>query len=118
MEIEVLARRAAQRQLDAYNAHDVEAFVACYSEDVELFDLKSSERTGPGHGQLRADYKSLFARSPNIHARVTTRTIVGNMVFDHEIVTGLGHNTPVLYAMAIYEVSEEGLIQRAWFVTA
>lgn len=115
--METLARRAAQRQLEAYNAHDVEAFVLCYHEDVELYDLKSGQRTGSGRGQLRADYKSLFARSPNIHATVTTRTIVGNMVFDHEVVTGLGASAKPLYAMAIYEVDEEGLIRRAWFVT-
>ena len=29
----------AQRQLDAYNAHDLEAFLACYAYDVEVYEL-------------------------------------------------------------------------------
>lgn len=109
-----LARQAAQRQLDAYNAHDIDAFVACYTEDVQLFNLISGQQTGAGRAQLRADYASLFERAPQVHAAVTSRTIVGNVAFDREVVTGRGG--PPLHAMAIYEVNEAGLIAKVWFV--
>ncbi len=106
------ARRAAQRQLDAYNAHDVDAFVACYAEDVVIRDLRSGEVTGEGRDQMRTSYGAMFERFPEVHAAVTTRTVVGNFVFDHEFVTGRGD--PLL-VMAIYDVGDDGLISGVWF---
>lgn len=109
-----LARQAAQSQLDAYNAHDIDAFVACYHPEVELFDLESGERRGRGRDEMRETYGPLFAHHPDLHATVTTRSIVGNFAFDHELVVGLTDEP--IQAMAIYEVDEAGLITRVWFV--
>lgn len=108
-----IARRAAQAQLDAYNAQDIDAFVACYTEGVEVFDLKTGERSGQGREWMRAAYAEMFARYPDCRAQVTTRSVVGNVVFDHELVTGRGEP---LIVMAIYEVDPDGLIARVWFV--
>ncbi|MFT5355186.1 MAG: hypothetical protein ACI9KE_002402 [Polyangiales bacterium] len=109
------AARAAQRQLDAYNAHDAGAFAACFHPEVRLFDLKSGELRGePGRDALRATYGGVFERCPKLHAEVTSRAVVGNTAFDREVVTGLRDHT--VHAMAIYEVDDEELITRVWFV--
>ena len=112
--IEARARRAAAAQLTAYNAGDVDAFAACFAEDVVLLDLKSGEERGRGRDELHATYGALFERAPELCARVTDRSVVGNVVFDREVVTGRG--SAPLHAMAIYEVAEDGLIARVWFV--
>lgn len=109
------AARAAQRQLDAYNAHDAHAFALCFHPSVELFDLKSGELRGEaGRDALRSTYDAVFKRCPKLHAEVTTRCVVGNTAFDREVVTGLREHT--VHAMAIYEVDEDELITRVWFV--
>ena len=105
-------RIAAQVQLDAYNAHDIEAFVACYADDVVIRDLKTGAVTGQGRAQMRESYATMFERFPNVHASVSTCTVVGNFVFDHEYVTG--RDEPLL-VMAIYEVDDVGLIAQVWF---
>jgi hypothetical protein len=110
-----IVRRAAQAQLDAYNQGDIDAFVACYAEGVQIFDLRSGDLLGEGGDYLRETYGDLFARAPDLHATVTSRTVVGNVAFDHEVVTGRGDPEPLL-AMAIYEVDGDGLIARVWFV--
>lgn len=107
-----LVRTAAQNQLDAYNAHDVEAFVACYRPDVAIRDLKTGQLTGQGRDQMRKDYGAMFERFPNVHAEVVTRTIVNDLVFDHEVVTGRAEPIRV---MAIYQVDDDGLIAAVWF---
>ena len=38
----------AQRQLDAYNARDLERFVAEYTEDVEVFVLPDAKPVSVG----------------------------------------------------------------------
>lgn len=110
------ATAAAQAQLDAYNARDIDAFVACYTQDVQVFDLKSNALLSQGAEQLRLDYQALFERFPDLHAALTHRSVVGNMAFDHEHVTGRGPD--VVEAMAVYEVNAQGLIARVWFVRA
>lgn len=108
------ARRAAQRQLDAYNSREIDDFVAAYHPDVELFDLKTNELQGKGRQHLRDTYGPLFERCENLNASVTTRSVVGNVAVDFEYVTGL-RPEPV-HAMAIYEVDNDELITRVWFV--
>ena len=108
------ARRAAQRQLDAYNAHDTESFAACYHPEVEIFDLKTGELTMSGRDALHQAYGEMFEAFPEVLARVTSRTVVGNVAFDRETVTGRGGEP--LEVMAVYEVDGDELIRRVWFV--
>jgi hypothetical protein len=105
---------AAQRQLEAYNARDVEAFVAAYAPDVEVFELPAGTRTLAGREELHARYATLFAASPALHCRLLTRIAHGAFVVDHEEVTGVRGGATV-FAVAIYEV-REGLIRRVWFL--
>jgi hypothetical protein len=80
-----------QAQLDAYNAHDVEAFVACYAADVKMFDATGT-LVMDGAEAVRARYGALFAASPQLHAEVTQRTRIGTAsawyVVDTERVRG------------------------------
>jgi hypothetical protein len=48
-----------QQQVEAFNAHDLEAFVACYSEDVVIATGDGVE-VSRGAAELRRDYGPLF----------------------------------------------------------
>lgn len=100
-----------QAQLDAYNAHDIEAFLATYAPDVKIWDHPSTLRM-EGHDTLRQRYGALFAGAPDLVATTTTRIAQGRYVIDHETVTGVP-GAPMSVA-AIYEV-RDGLIQNVWF---
>ncbi len=104
-----------QRQLNAYNAHDLEAFVACYAPDAKLYGYPETLMS-TGHADIRARYGPRFAAGSTLHARVVNRMAMSNVVIDHERVTGLdGGKT--LEAIAIYEV-RDGLIQAVRFKRA
>ncbi len=105
--------RLAQAQLDAYNAGDIDAFAACYAEDVEVFDLHSGERRMAGRDALREAYGRLFAENPDQHAELLGRIVQGATAVDHERVTGRARGG-VVFAVAIYQV-EDGAIRRVWF---
>ena len=102
----------AQAQLDAYNAHDIDRFVACFAEDVEVFDFPSGERRTKGRAAMRKGYGAMFAKG-TVHAEVLQRIVQGAVVIDQEHVTGL-REEPVA-AVAIYEI-EDDIIRRVWFV--
>src|SRR6185436_17038060 len=100
-----------QKQLEAYNARDLEAFAATYSDDVRLFRMPAAEPAVVGKAQLREVYRQRFA-STGLHADIVTRIVLGNKVIDHERVRGI-REQPV-EALAIYEV-EGDLIRTVWF---
>lgn len=77
-----------QEQLDAYNARDLERFLACYHDDVIVED-SAGTRLMEGAEALRATYDALFANSPELRADVRSRIRVGDFVIDDERVTGM-----------------------------
>ncbi len=104
-----------QAQLDAYNAKDIDALLATYASDAEQYVLHG-ERLAQGHAQMRERFLVRFAE-PDLHARLLSRTVVGAMVVDSELITrnfseGLG----TVEMLCVYEVVN-GRIQRASFAT-
>ena len=71
----------AARQLDAYNAGDLDAFVACYHPDVVV--QWGAEVEAEGRAALRERYADLFARG-GFGAAVPTRVEEGRHCVDHE----------------------------------
>ena len=102
-----------QRQLEAYNAQDIEAFLATYAPDCRICDFNGAV-TQNGHGEIRARYSVMFAQYPENKARLVNRIAMGEFVIDHEDVVR-GPNGPQLEAIAIYTV-KNGLIARVDFI--
>lgn len=107
------AAEIVQRQLDTYNAHDIDGFCACFAEDVELAGFNGPV-TNKGQASLRERYSGLFSHFPQNHAEILHRAVVGNVVVDHEEITREPGKEP-FYVVAIYTI-EHGLIARADFV--
>ena len=100
----------ADQQLAAYNAHNLEAFVAPYSEDVEIFDLSTNKLQVKGKDAMRKHY-AFLNEVEILHCNLVNRIVEGNFVIDHEeIITKNGK----FYGVAIYEV-KDGKIIRVWF---
>jgi hypothetical protein len=103
-----------QAQLEAYNAHDIDAFVATYADDAQIFE-HPAKLLAAGPAQLRERYTARF-KEPNLRAVVAKRIVMGNMVIDHERVTRTFPEGPgMLEAVAIYEV-QSGKIAKVWLV--
>ena len=95
------------RVVDALNAHDVDAFVACYAEDATIED-GLDEVLARGHDGLRARYAPMFEEFPDARWQTLTRIDSGPFVVQHEEVTGRGE--PARH-VCIYLV-RDGLIGR------
>lgn len=104
-----------QRQLEAYNARDLDSFVQQYTEDVVVYRLPQTTPTLSGRAALRDHYKAHRFNLPDLHAELVNRMVFGNKVIDHERVRGIQAD-PVEVA-AIYEVTPEG-VSKVWFLAA
>jgi hypothetical protein len=100
-----------QKQLEAYNNRDIDAFMATYSQDIKLYNYPN-ELTTEGQEQMRKSYKEWFDKTPDLNAHIKKRMVIGNKVIDEEQVTANGQ---IFHAIAIYEI-ENGLIKKVTFI--
>ncbi len=100
-----------QAQLDAYNNRDINAFLATYSDGIQLFDYPGI-KAGEGQEQMRKMYQGFFENTPDLNCEIKKRIVIGNKVIDEEYLTINGQNYS---AVAIYEV-ENDKIARVTFI--
>ena len=91
-----------ETQLEAYNARDVDRFMASYAPHV-VIDDGAGTRLMTGHEEVRAAYADSFERLPEVRAEVVHRIETGDYVVDEERVHG-AEPTPI-HAVVIYHVS-------------
>ena len=101
-----------QRQLIAYNAKDLDAFVAQYADDVREYRPPMREPFLEGRAAFRAYYGDQRFVLPDLHAEIVQRMVVGNKVVDHERIVGIRKSE--VEGIALYEVID-GLICNVWF---
>lgn len=104
---------AVERQLQAYNARDANAFAECYAKDVVVEDLEDGV-VMRGRDDLWRLYGDLFADHPHLHAEISSRIRVGSWVVDEERVEGLEEGE--VHSVAVYRLDRDGLIARVLFV--
>ena len=100
-----------QRQVDAYNRRDLDAFVATYAANAEAFTFPNTP-LGTGHDAWRAIYGPLFRDTPDLNVVISRRIVHGATVIDEEQLT---MNGKLLKVVAIYQI-ESGKIRRVWFI--
>jgi hypothetical protein len=104
-----------QRQLDAYNAQDLKAFLSCYSDQAQLSGL-NGDVSQTGLDQIKARHVDLFETFPQNRAALMNRIDLGSTVIDHERVERSPGGESFDVA-AIYTIID-GLIARVDFARA
>ncbi|GBU14445.1 steroid Delta-isomerase [Enterobacterales bacterium] len=104
-----------EQQYYAYNEHNLEKFVACFSDTFKGYRMPATEPSTVGKEQLRDFYANHRFNNPALRAELISRSVLGNKVFDHEKIHGL--NEQPIESVAIFEI-ENGLIETAWFYFA
>ncbi|MDY8137299.1 nuclear transport factor 2 family protein [Aquimarina sp. 2201CG5-10] len=91
------------KQLQAYNSRDIDAFAATYTDDVKLYGYPE-QFMYEGVATLKTGYVGFFKNTPNLNCKIENRIVLGNIVIDKENVTV---NKGSINAIAIYEVNNE-----------
>lgn len=103
--------QVVQKQLEAYNQRDIEAFMAVIDEEVSFRDYTTNQITLSGYAECKAYYADLFNASPNLHSTILNRTVFENKIIDHESITGRNGQKEITELVLIYEVVNEKIIQ-------
>lgn len=100
-----------QRQIELFNAHDLEGFLALFSEDVQVSAIPGNPPP-VGKAQLRDLYAARFKANPDLHASATAQMVADDFVIQKEKISGRA-GKPSLEAVVIYQV-KAGKIVRMW----
>lgn len=104
-----------QRQTDAYNAHDAQAYTNAFLPDAQLIRHPGITALS-GKDEIYRNFAKFFREHKNAKMRILYRAELGpNTVIEHQEVDGI-EKGPVA-ALVIYSI-KSGLIQAAWFVGA
>ena len=107
------SEQVVQTQLEAYNRHDLEAWLNVYSQDAVQFLLHAGE-LARGHDAIRKRMEDRF-KDAKLHAKLIHRTTMENIVVDHELVTRtFPDGAGTVEMICVYEV-EAGRIRKATF---
>lgn len=104
--------RPVAAQFEAYNAHDIDAFMACFADDFKGYRMPAETPSTQGKPVLRDFYINNRFNNPVLRAELISRTVLGNKVFDHEFIHGLSPYP--LESIAVFEINND-LISTAWF---
>ena len=111
--VKITPEMLVQQQLNAYNAHDLEAFLLPYADTVQVFRFPGTIEMN-GKDEMRKAYQ-FIKETPKLYCKLLNRIVQGNMVIDHEEVWGFGEKP--FYGIAIY-VIENGKISKVYFPEA
>ena len=99
-----------QRQLEACNARDIDALIAIYTADAQMFE-HPAKLIASGSSALRECFLTRFTE-PNLYAQLLKRVVM-ERVIDHERVTRTFPDGPgSVELVMIYEVQNEKIPER------
>jgi hypothetical protein len=83
----LLVSDVVDRVLAALNAHDLEAFVACYDENATIEDGDGNV-LARGRSEIRSRYGPILAAFPSLRVEALSRQQAGRYVVQEETVAG------------------------------
>lgn len=100
-------------QIEAYNSRNLEKFLECYTDDVQVYMLQNNQLLTDGLEKLSEVMKADFEKNPNANSTITSYISQGNLIVQHEEITG-HMKDKTISSVSIYEITD-GKISKLWF---
>lgn len=95
--------RLVDKQLIAYNTRNIDELLKTYSKFIEFRKFENNELLLFGHEEVRKFHLENTFRKESLRVEILNRIVIGNYVFDHEVVEGLVSNR-IVEAICIYKI--------------
>jgi hypothetical protein len=101
--------KMVQRLLDATNAHDIDALVACFSDDYVNETPVNPERGFRGTEQIRRNWTQLFDGIPDLTASVLAHAADGDRAWTEWEISGVRRDgiAHLMRGVIIFTVANE-----------
>jgi hypothetical protein len=99
---------------NAFNAHDLDAFLDAFAPDVQVYDHPDTLRQS-GRDALADQYRPVFQDATTLHAQFHYRATYGSTVMTHETIRGRPGGARPASQDVLYRV-RDGAIDRVWVV--
>jgi ketosteroid isomerase-like protein len=76
-----MGERLVARMHAAMNAHDIDAFVACFAADYDSFPPAHPHRAFRGREQVRANWSAIFGAVPDFRAELVRLDAAGDVAW-------------------------------------
>lgn len=96
-----------QKQVEAYNSRDLEAFLSFYADDVKIYTFPNRLDVD-GKAAMRESYATFFKAATLLHCKIVKRIVRKNTVIDEELIK---YNDSEFGGVAIYEVQNDKIIR-------
>jgi len=101
-----------QRQVNAYNARNREAFAACYADSITCYNFPD-EQAIAGKEALRKSYGILFRNFPDLFTHITDYLVAGDRVVTYQPFSGFKGGAE-RKAILVYRIIN-GLIEEVYY---
>lgn len=102
------------RQLEAYNRHDLDGFMAYFAPDAWIENGEGQLIAGD-IAAIRERYRNRFEANPALHSALLNRIAVGSFIIDDEHLTGFADGSNQ-HVVLIYRI-EHDLIASVRFLS-
>ena len=110
-EVDEDALGVVNERMNAYNHHDIAAFLNTYSEDIQVFTYPDIPLGKKGKDHIAYIFEPIF-KAGKVSVEIHSQISQGNYVINHETVT---YNDEIKKYVSIYEVVD-GKIASVRFV--
>ena len=100
-----------QASIDAYNAHDLDAYIATFVP-AATFGQLGGRVLLDSRDAMKGFYRQFFEARPTARCAIRQRTVMGSFVVDLQEISG--DDQAPMQAMVISEV-EDGRIRKVWY---
>ncbi len=102
------------RQLEAYNRHDLDGFMACFAPDARIENGEGMV-IAENIDAIRERYRNRFSSNPDLHSGLLNRITVGSYIIDDEHLTGFADGSSQ-HVVLVYRI-ENDLIASVRFLS-
>ena len=103
----------AKLQIDAYNSQDLKSFLACYTDNIQVYMLHNNQLLTDGIDNLSEVMAKSFEENPHARSTIISTINQGNLVIQKEEIEG--HiSDKIIRTISIYEIIN-GKISKLWF---
>lgn len=104
-----------EAHLKAYIAKDIEAFAACFADNIRSWNHSDPSSEWTGKEELRKRYSKLFATADKLDPQIRNRIVTPPYVIDEEFALGIPAKPEGILVGVIYKV-ENGKIAEMCFL--